>query len=281
MSMNKTKIILTAVAATLCVLASAQTTAEEFKGRYERLVRAVGYSGVGIETLLDRWEEAFPDDMAVPQARFNYYYHKGLTTSVVSVPGVRRFMGKEPIMSLKDEDGKDVFYFEEDNFDEALFGEALKVADAQIAAHPDELRWYYLKISALVAYEKESPELAAAQLSRLIDRDAKHPAWTPDGAPAGEEVFLQGVGEYCANFFRIGTADGYEYFREISEKMSKQYPKSAVFVANIGSYWQVARKNPKQAIKYYKKALKIDPDDYAANQNLKLVERQLAQAKKK
>ena len=38
MSMNKTKIILTAVAATLCVLASAQTTAEEFKGRSERLL---------------------------------------------------------------------------------------------------------------------------------------------------------------------------------------------------------------------------------------------------
>ena len=63
MSMNKTKIILTAVAATLCVLASAQTTAEEFKGRYERLVRAVGYSGVGIETLLDRWEEASPREL--------------------------------------------------------------------------------------------------------------------------------------------------------------------------------------------------------------------------
>ena len=63
--------------------------------------------------------------------------------------------------------------------------------------------------------------------------------------------------------------------------MSKQYPKNAVFVANIGSYWQVARKNPKQAVKYYKKALKIDPDDYAAGQNLKIVERQLAQARKK
>ena len=281
MSMNKTKIFLTAVAATLCVLASAQTTAEEFKGRYERLVRAVGYSGVGIETLLNRWEEAFPDDMAVPQARFNYYYHKGLSTGVVSVPGARRFMGKEPIMTLKDENGEDVPYFEEDRFDDELFGEALKVADAQIAAHPDELRWYYLKISALAAYEKESPELAAMQILKLIDRDAKHPAWTLDGAPAGEEVFLQGIGEYCANFFQLDTADGYEYFREISEKMSKQYPKSAVFVANIGSYWKVARNNPKQAVKYYKKALKIDPDDYAANQNLRLVERQMAQAKKK
>lgn len=281
MSMNKIRFFLTAAAATLCVLASAQTTAEEFKGRYERLVRTVGYYGVGIETLLDRWEEAFPDDMAVPQARFNYFYHKSLTSHLVAMPGARRFLGKEPVMKLKDENGEEIPYFEEEEFDEELFSEALKVADAQIAAHPDELRWYYLKISGLAAYEKDSPELATMQILKLINRDAQHPAWTLDGKPAGQEVFLQGIGEYCANFFQTDTPDCYEYFYRISEKMTKQYPKSAVFVANIGSYWQVARKNPKQAVKYYKKALKIDPDDYAANTNLKIVERQLAQAKKK
>ena len=64
--MNKTKIFLSALAAAVCAVASAQTTAEEFQARYDRLVRNVGYSGVGVETLLDRWGEAFPGDMAVP-----------------------------------------------------------------------------------------------------------------------------------------------------------------------------------------------------------------------
>ena len=55
-------IMMAALAA--CAAAAAQTTPEEFQARYERLVRNLGYSGVGIETLLDRWEEAFPESRA-------------------------------------------------------------------------------------------------------------------------------------------------------------------------------------------------------------------------
>ena len=107
MNMNKTKIFLTVAAAALCVAAAAQNTAEEFQARYERLVRNVGYSGVGVETLLDRWEEAFPEDMAVPTARFNYYFNKARRTEVVVKPGLRRYLGNEPTLTLKDPEGND------------------------------------------------------------------------------------------------------------------------------------------------------------------------------
>ena len=42
--------------------AFAQTTPEEFKTRYDRLVSSVGVAGLGVETLLAKWEKAFPDD---------------------------------------------------------------------------------------------------------------------------------------------------------------------------------------------------------------------------
>jgi len=282
MNKMKTKILLSLAAAALCASAAAQTTTEEFQARYERLVRAVGYSGVGVETLLDRWGEAFPEEAAVPTARFNYYFDKARHTEVVPHPGQRRFLGNAPALTLKDAEGNDVPYFEEDFFDEELFGEAMKVLDAQIGAQPDELRWHYMKITALSAYEKESPDMAASELRQLIARDASaHPAWTLDGAPADAEIFQQGVGEYCAQFFRVGSPASYEYFYDISQQMSKRFPKNPVFVGNIGSYWQVARGNEKQAVKFYKKALKLDPDDYAAKRNLELIERRQAQAKKK
>ena len=282
MNMNKTKIFLTAAAAAFCFAAAAQNTTEEFQARYERLVRNVGYSGVGVETLLDRWEEAFPEEMAVPTARFNYYFDKSRRTEVVSKPGLRRYLGNAPTLTLKDSDGHDVPYFEEPFFDEELFGEAIKVLDAQIAAKPDELRWHYLKVSALTAYEKESPDMAATELRKLIARNAaSRPAWTLDGAPAGADIFQQGIGECCADFFQTGSKASYEYFKEISELMSKQYPKNPVFVGNIGSYWQVARGDDKQAAKFYKKALKLDPDDYAAKRNLQIIERRKAAAGKK
>ena len=58
--------------------------------------------------------------------------------------------------------------------------------------------------------------------------------------------------------------------------MNKLYPKNPVFLDNIGSYWQVAEKNDKKALKYYKKALKLDPPDYAALNNIRLINRRKA-----
>ena len=267
----------------MCAAAFAQDlTAEEYLARYERLVRNVGYAGVGVETLLDRWEEAFPEDMNVPVARFNYFFSKAERTEMVAMPGQKRFMGKQPAMTLKDPEGADVPYFEENFYDDELFGEAMRVLDQQIASHPAELRFRFLKVSGLLAYEKETPDMAATELKKLIiQQSSSHPSWTLDGSPADEEIFQQGVGEYCYMFFQIGSHDSYEYFRDISERMNKLYPKNPAFIDNIGSYWQVAMGNDKQAIKYYKKALKLDPDDYAAQRNLQIIEKKQAAQKKK
>lgn len=275
------RLILSIAMIAVCAAAAAQTTAEEFQARYERLVRNVGYSGVGVETMIDRWQEAFPDDAGAVIARFNYYFHKGESAEMVSRGSARKYLGNAPAITLKDAEGQDVNYFEETFYDEENFGEAMRVLDSQAALQPDELRWRYLKITALAAFEKESPDMAAAELKALIERNASaHPAWTLDGEPADEDLFQQGVAEYCANFFRLGSPEGYEYFHEISMRMNKLYPKNPVFVDNIGSYWQVAKNNDKQAVKYYKKALKLNPDDYAATRNLQIIERKQAAAKK-
>ena len=264
-----------------CAAASAQDTAEEFQARYARLVRNVGYSGVGVETLIDRWEEAFPDDPAAAMARFNYYFLKGQRTEIIPRPGERRYLGNAPTMTLKDADGNDVPYFEENHYDEELFGEAVKVLDRQIAAHPDELRWRYAKVAALSAFEKESPDMAAAELKSLINRQsASRPAWTLDGEPADEGIFQQGAGELCAAFFETGSPACYEYFFEISGLLNKLYPQNPAFLDNIGSYWQVVKGNDKQASKYYKKALKLDPDDYAAKRNLQIIEKKQQASRK-
>lgn len=275
------RLILAIAAIALCAAAAAQTTPEEYLARLERLVRSVGPAGVGVETLLDRWEEDFPDDQTVHVARFNYHFQKSQRTEMVAKGTQRRYLGNPPTLTLKDTDGQDVNYFPEDFFDEEEFAEAMKVLDRQIALRPDELRFHFLKVSALAAYEKESPDMAAAELKSLIERQASaRPAWTLDGEHADAEVFQQGVGEYCYDFYQIATPSGYEYFREVSERMNKLFPKNPVFLDNLGSYELVVKGNDKQAAKYYKKALKLDPDDYAATSNLQIIERKKAQAKR-
>ena len=276
------KWILAIAAIALCTAAAAQTTAEEYLARFERLVRTVGPDGVGVEPLLDRWEEDFPDDPAVHVARFNYHFQKSQRTEMVAKGTQRRYLGNPPSLTLKDSDGQDVNYFPEDFYDEEEFAEAMKVLDRQIGLRPDELRFHFLKVSALAAYEKESPDMAAAELKSVIERQASaRPAWTLDGNPSDAEVVQQGIGEYCYEFFQVGTPASYEYFREISERMNKLFPKNPVFLDNLGSYELVVKEDYKQAAKYYKKALKLDPDDYAATSNLQLIERKQAQSKKK
>lgn len=263
----------------LCLQAFAQGDAERFKSSYERQVRNVGPAGVGVETIINNWEAAFPDDPQMLEARFNWYFAKSRSTEIVPKDG-SRYLGGKPILTLKDSLGRDVNYFEEYVFVDSLFAGGMRAIDRAIVLRPQEFRYRFCKITALMDYEKESPDLAAQEILSMVElySEEKGEGWTLDGKMADEEIFCQGVGEYCYALFRTGSPLGYEYFREISERMMKLYPRNTVFIDNLGSYWQVARKNDRKALKYYKKALKIDPQDYAANKNVSII--QLSRSRK-
>lgn len=269
--MRKTVTIL--VSLLFAASAFAQNAGDEFKASYERQVRNVGYAGVGVETIINRWEAADPDDPYMLLAKHNFNLIKAQSTQVV-VKDKRRYLGMEPVLSLKDSLDKDVYYFQEVVYDDDLYAEAIRAIDRAISINDLELRYILSKITALVSYEKESPDMAAAELTAFIDRYAatKDRPWTLDGERVGEDVFLQAVGEYCYSFFQTASDASYDYFFKISQKMSKLYPKDVVFINNQGAYWQAAKKDNKKALRFYKKAIKLDPDDYAANRNIKLIE---------
>lgn len=267
--------------ALLSVQAFAQVDgdAARFKASYERQVRNVGPAGVGVETIINKWEAAAPQDPDMFAARFNWFFAKSKGTEVVQKEG-RKYLGAEPMLSLKDSLGRDVNYFEVPTFAEPLYADGMRAIDKAIELRPAEMRYRFYKITALLEYEGESPDLASQELMSMIDKYAssKGKGWTLDGNPSDEEVFCQAVGEYCYSFFHLGTEHGYEYFRKVSERMNKLYPRNTVFIDDIGAYWQVARNNSGKAMKYYKKALKINPDDYVAKKNISII--QLSQSKK-
>ncbi len=257
----------------LCSACFAQSSAERYKANYDRQVRYVGIAGAGVETIIDRWTAECPDDPDAYAARFNYCFAKARGSEIVQKEGAR-YLGAKPVLSLKDSLGADVNYFEVSTFIDSLYAGGMRAIDKSISLRPKEFRYRFYKISALMDYEKESPDLAAGEINSLIaEYTSGKEDWTLDSAAADEEIFLQAVGEYCYTLFQTGSTLSYEYFRGISERMSKLYPRNTVFIDNLGSYWQVAKKNDRKALKYYKKALKINPDDYAANQNIRLIER--------
>lgn len=261
-------IILSAV----CLGATAQT-AEQFKEKYERQVRSVGADGVGVEYILGRWSDAFPDDTRMLEARFNYYLAKSRSEKV-EIVDAERYLGQKPVLSLKDSLGKKVNYFTVPVFNDSLFRISQKSIDRAIELAPQALDYRFDKITALASYEKESPDMAATAMLDLIDYDASaHPAWTFGGEAVTREDFEAAVQEYCFLFYKTGSENSYESFRILSERMLKANPKNALFLNNLGAYWQVAKRDDKKAAKYYKKVLKLNPGDETAKANLAIIER--------
>ena len=183
-------------------------------------------------------------------------------------------MGAKPMLSLKDSTGADVNYFEETVYSDSLFALSSQAMDQAIRLYPDRLDLRFSKITSLIGYEKESPDMATSALSALIDYNGtRHPSWQYDGEPVDKDIFESGVQEYCATFYTIGSPVSYESFRTISEKMLKYDPKNPLFLSNLGTYYFVAKRDNKTARKYYDKVLKIEPSNYTAIKNSVLMAR--------
>lgn len=276
----KTRLIIIFFAALSCAMLLAQSAGDDFLAKYQRQVRNAGVAGVGVQTIVDNWIAACPDDARAYEARFSYCFAKSRSTEI-QPKNSERYLGQKPVLTLKDSTGRDVNYFQEDVFVDSLFASCLTSIDKALSLQPLELRYHFDKITAMLSYEKDCPDLSYELVNELIDSFVKNKGadWTLDNEALPEdrdEVFCQCIGEFCYTFFQVGSPSSYRYFLALSEKMNKLYPKNPVFLDNIGSYWQVAEKNDKKALKYYKKALKLDPQDYAALNNIRLINRRKA-----
>jgi tetratricopeptide (TPR) repeat protein len=273
------RIVWTAVALLFTVSLSAQTTAQEYISRYNLLVGKLGLDGVGIETLVNKWEADYPDDVDMLCAKYNYYFTKCQRNEVVS-KAQDRFLGAEPVLSLKDSTGTKVNYFTEVFYDDEMYGLASQALDKAIRLRPDDIGLRFSKITSLLAYEKESPDMATQALRSLIDyQGSSHPKWNYAGEPFTEDDFKASMTEYCYALFRTGSPTSSEAFKSVSEKMLSYYPKDTNFLNNLGSYYLVCKKDYKTAQKYYAKTLKLDPDNYPAIRNCVILSRKTGNAK--
>ena len=252
----------------------AQTTQEDYIRRYNNLVNRVGPAGVGVETLLDKWAEAYPDDLQQLLARFSFWFNKGQTSNVIQLPQ-DRYLGREPLVPFTDSLGRKNNYFEDIVYEDESFGLALEALDKAVALNPQRLDLRLLRIDALTAYEKGSPDMALASLKALVDENYKqHPAWTHESLEkVDDEVFKALIQDYCFTFFRLGTDSSAEAFKALSEHCLTYSKDDPLFLNNIGSYWLVSKKDYKKAQKYYNQVLKKHPDDITAIRNCILLAR--------
>ena len=271
--MKKIVIMIAAIMAILPVAAQTKTSQKDYAERYQLLVSRLGVTGVGIETLLQRWEKDYPDDTEMLIGKFAYYLAKSRTDSYEIKEG-NRYLGNTPVLTLKDSLGKDVNYFQVSSYDDELFGKATQAVDKAIELNQNRLDFRIFKISALIGYEKDSPDMALANLKALIDYDGQsHPQWEYPGFVSDKSLFPSVMQDCCYSFYLIGTPSSYEAFKELSEKMLSYYPDAYEYMTNIGSYYLVYKHDSKSALKMYNKVLKKKPDDYATIKNCILLAR--------
>ncbi|MBQ6710286.1 MAG: hypothetical protein IJN26_06285 [Bacteroidales bacterium] len=273
------KIIMFAAALLLSYTAvMAQTESERYEQRYEMLASRLGPAGVGIETVLDNWAKVDSTNARMLLGRFSYYFTKAQTSEIVTKPQ-KKYLGMDPLLTLKDSLGNDVYYFQQYVFDDELYGQAIKAADRAISFWPDRLDFRFMKANAYIAYEKESPDMALAFLTALVDENVRRKgAWEYEGTAADPDFFEDAMQEYCYSFYTIGSDAAREAFLTLSQKLSGLYPGNAGFMNNIGSYYLVKHEY-KTALKYYDKVLKKHPSDYTAIQNGLIAARRLKSEK--
>jgi tetratricopeptide (TPR) repeat protein len=174
----------------------------------------------------------------------------------------------EPLLSLKDSTGAPVYYFREMLYDDELFAKALKTADRLVSLYPDDLDYRFLKANALVAYEKESPDMAYAYLSDLITENASRTRpWNYEGKKMEQGFFPEAMQEYCRSFYLVGGDAAMNVFFSLSKRLWELYPSNVCFLSNMATYYLVAQDDPKTALKYYNKVLKKVKDDQTALRN--------------
>ncbi|MBO7117563.1 MAG: hypothetical protein J6V81_02675 [Bacteroidales bacterium] len=273
------KIFLLLSISAVCLLSYAQQSALDFLQRYNTLVGRVGPDGVGVETLLENWEEAYPEDLDMLKAKWKYYFTKAQSTTLEMMDR-EKYLGEAPALSLKDSLGNNVNYFQKTVFDDEMFGQATQALEKATKIAPDDLELHFGKITGLLTYEGESPDMAKAAIRSLIDYNyLSKPSWTFAGEPATQADFEDAIQEYCFTFYQIGSPASFEAFREIAQKMIDYKCKNVVFQNDVATYYQVYKDNPKEALKLYNKVLKAVPDDYTAIKNSVLIARKTGNKK--
>ena len=275
------KRISAALAALVLVCTALPAQSVDWQKKYERQVKAVGLSGVGVETILDSWGAADSSSVDYLAARYAFWFDKSHSL-VVEAHDSPRYLGMEPMFELSHSSTSNtVWYYQVDSFDDELFGRALRYLDKAAAAMPAELEYRVWKVSALMLYEKESPDMTLGLILSLIDEDrSTGQKWLYQGEEQDRDFFDGLIQEFCWNLFNLGTPQAREAFLKVSEKMLSYDRKSPVFMANVGSYL-MSVKEYKKALKQFDKVLKLDPDNDTAIRNCVTIARILRDDKLK
>lgn len=210
--------------------------------------------------------------------RFNEHLNAGLQSSITMSVELPLYAYNTQVLTLQDTvTGGPAGYMYQGYFitDSAEVGSAVMTLQEGIRKFPNRLDLYF-GLAATYLYTDQSDKMIGT-VESAMQQEKKNKGnwlWTNDElTPDTIDYMYERVQE---DFARFWAAEDLEHSERVAQMAVKYYPKRAEYWNNMGvvALWKEdfsEKPNFKKAMKYFKKALKLNPDDELIKANIEYI----------
>lgn len=226
------------------------------------LLLAVGY-----------WPLAFAQETGDAYAdRFNEHLNAGLQSSITMSVELPLYAYNTQVLTLQDTvTGGPAGFVYQGYFitDSAQVDSAVMTLQEGIRKFPNRLDLYF-GLAATYLYI-DQPDMMIGIVERAMQQEKKNKGkwlWTNDElTPDTIDYMYERVQE---DFARFWEAEDLERSERVAQMAVKYYPKRAEYWNNMGAV-TMWKNDKKKAMKYFKKALKLNPNDELIKANIEYI----------
>jgi tetratricopeptide (TPR) repeat protein len=216
--------------------------------------------------LLNEWEIKQSNDPELYVSFFNYYFQKGKTSHL----GIQPEATNQEGLKINDDNGKTVgFISEVTGFDDNEVNKGLDYIDKGIKSFPNRLDMRFGKIfvlGKLKRYNEFSDEVVKTIEYSNINKNAW--LWSNNKAEKdGKMLMLGSIQNYVLELYNTNDDALLENMKQIAESVLKYYPDHIESLSNLSIVYMLKNQNDK-ALEVLLKAEKLDEKDYIVLGNI-------------
>lgn len=230
--------------------------------------------------LLDTWENTGQREGDYYVCQFNYYYNQAVTSTVTLTVELPLYAYNTNYFVLQDTiNGGNAGYMYEGYIvvDSLLLDSAFHWINKGIDKYPNRLDMYF-GLATCYLYCDKTDEMIET-LENVMKQERKNKGkwlWTNDERiPKSEDAVYSRIQEDFPRFVDAGELDKAEKLAKI---VLKYYPNRTEYWNNMGVVYYM-RGNFVDALHYFKKALKLNPEDEYVKANIELLEEKITSTK--
>ena len=212
--------------------------------------------------------------------RFNEHLNAGLKSSIAMTVELPLYAYNTQVLTLQDTvTGGPAGYLYEGYFitDSAQVDSAVMTLQEGIRKFPNRLDLYF-GLAATYLYI-DQPDMMIYIVEKAMKQEVKNKGkwlWTADQkVDKDEDILFSRIQE---DFNRFLEAEELDDAEKLARMAMKYFPKRAEYVNDLGVVY-VYRNDLQKGLKYYKKALRLDPKDELIKDNIEYLEKALKSEK--